>query len=53
MGIQLRYKVRNGLQNFENFAKLDAPLAQLDSAPGYELGGWRFDPSRGRHVAIV
>lgn len=28
----------------------DAPVAQLDRVPGYELGGRRFESFRARHT---
>ncbi|CUW37738.1 protein of unknown function [Magnetospirillum sp. XM-1] len=29
-----------------------APVAQLDRAPDYESGGWRFDSFRARHFPL-
>ena len=32
-----------------DFGKINAPVAQLDRVPGYELGGRRFESFRARH----
>ena len=31
-------------------SRIDAPVAQLDRVPGYELGGRRFESFRARHT---
>ena len=32
---------------------LNAPVAQLDRAPGYELGGREFESLRARHIFLI
>ena len=33
--------------------KINAPVAQLDRVPGYELGGREFESLRARHLLII
>ena len=34
-------------------AAFNAPVAQLDRVPGYELGGREFESLRARHISIM
>ena len=43
---QMNQKILRG------FGKIDAPVAQLDRVPGYELGGRRFESFRARQLLV-